>query len=363
MFISKRHIPRRTVLRGLGATVALPLLDAMVPAATAMQKTAAAGKTRLAAIEMVHGAAGCSVEGLAKNLWSPAKDGADFEFSPSLAPLEPFRDYVTIISDTDLANAEALTAAERGGDHNRSSAVFLTASHPKQTEGSDILAGPSIDQIYAQKHGQDTALPSIQLCIENVGSISGACGYGYSCVYSNAISWASPTMPLPMERDPRAMFESLFGQGATAAERAARRREGLQHPRRRARDGCGSLNAGPRSRAIARGSINISMASGNRAAASQRRAAQPAERSARELPDAPIGVPDSFEEHVEADVRSAGSGICDGSDARVGVQDGPRRQPARISRRAASRRRSIRCRITATSPRRSWSSRDSMRTT
>ena len=110
-------------------------------------------------------------------------------FRPSLKPLEPFREYVTIVSNTDLANADALTAAERGGDHNRSSAVFLTAAHPKQTEGSDYLAGPSIDQIYAQKFGQDTAMPSIQLCIENVGSISGACGYGYSCVYSNAISW------------------------------------------------------------------------------------------------------------------------------------------------------------------------------
>ena len=297
MFISKRHIHRRTVLRGLGATVALPLLDAMVPAAaTAMQKTATAGKPRLAAIEMVHGAAGCSVEGLAKNLWSPAKDGTDFEFSPSLAPLEPFRDYVTIISDTDLANAEALTAAERGGDHNRSSAVFLTASHPKQTEGSDILAGPSIDQIYAQKLCQDTAVPSIQLCIENVGSISGACGYGYSCVYSNAISWTSPTMPLPMERDPRAMFESLFGQGATAAERAARRREGLSildGVRDRVRLLLRDIGAGDRTRLnqyldgvreIERRLINVEK--GN------------SENASRQLPDAPIGVPDSFEEHT-----------------------------------------------------------------
>src|SRR5205823_11412351 len=128
---------------------------------------------------------------------------------------------------TDLANAEAATAAERGGDHNRSSAVFLTASHPKQTEGSDTFAGVSMDQIYAQQYGQDTPLPSIQLCIESVESISGACGYGYSCAYSNAISWASPTMPLPMERDPRVMFERLFGHGATAAERAARRHDDL----------------------------------------------------------------------------------------------------------------------------------------
>lgn len=297
MFISKRHIHRRTVLRGFGASMALPLLDAMIPAVTAMQKTAAATKTRLAAIEMVHGAAGCSVEGLAKNLWAPVKDGADFEFSPSLAPLEPFRKYVTIVSDTDLANAEALTAAERGGDHNRSSAVFLTASHPKQTEGSDILAGPSIDQIYAQKHCQDTAMPSIQLCIENVGSISGACGYGYSCVYSNAISWTSPTMPLPMERDPRAMFESLFGQGATAVERAARRQEGLSildGVRERVNLLRRDLGAGDRLRLnqyldgvreIERRLLNVEQANAGNAS--------------RELPDAPIGVPDSFEEHAK----------------------------------------------------------------
>jgi len=297
MFITKKHLSRRTVLRGLGATVALPLLDAMVPAATALQKTAAAGKTRLAAIEMVHGAAGCSVEGLAKHLWSPVKDGRGFGFSPSLSPLEPFRDYVTIISNTDLANADALTAAERGGDHNRSSAVFLTASHPKQTEGSDIFAGVSIDQVYAQQHGQDTALPSIQLCIENVGSISGACGYGYSCVYSNSISWASPTIPLPMERDPRVMFERLFGHGATVAERAARRREDL------------SILDAIRERV---GRLQRDLGQGDRVRLTQyldgigeiERRLQNVEKrnlggEARELPDAPFGVPDSFEEHVK----------------------------------------------------------------
>ena len=167
-----------------------------------------------------------------------------------LAPLEPFRDYVTIISDTDLANAEALTAAERGGDHNRSSAVFLTASHPKQTEGSDILAGPSIDQIYAQKLCQDTAVPSIQLCIENVGSISGACGYGYSCVYSNAISWTSPTMPLPMERDPRADVRAPVRPRRDGCRAGGAASRGAEHPRRRARPGAAAA-AGHRSRAIA----------------------------------------------------------------------------------------------------------------
>src|SRR5262245_31804466 len=227
MFITQKHLSRRTVLRGLGATVALPFLDAMVPAAQALRKTVAGRKPRLAAIEMVHGAAGSSVEGLEKHYWSPVKEGADFDFTLSLSPLEPHRDYLTIISDTDLVNAESSAAPEVGGDHNRSSSVFLTASHPRRTEGSDILAGVSMDQIYAQKFGQDTALPSIQLCIENVGSISGACGYGYSCVYSTAISWTTATMPLPSERDPRVVFERLFGHGATASERTARRRQDM----------------------------------------------------------------------------------------------------------------------------------------
>jgi len=296
MFITRKHLSRRTVLRGLGATVALPFLDAMVPAATAQRKTAAVRKTRLAAIEMVHGAAGSSVEGLAKNYWSPVKEGADFDFSLSLSPLEPYRDYITVISDTDLANAESAAAPEVGGDHNRSSAVFLTASHPKRTEGSDIFAGVSMDQIYAQKFGQDTALPSMQLCIENVGSISGACGYGYSCVYSTAISWASPTMPFPSERDPRVAFERLFGHGATESERTTRRRQDL------------SIVDAIRQRVAG---IQKELGPGDRLRLTEyldgigeieRRLRNVEKRNtsgeARSLPDAPIGVPDSFDEHA-----------------------------------------------------------------
>ena len=296
MFISKKHLPRRTVLRGMGATVALPFLDAMVPAAVAQRDTAASGKTRFAAIEMVHGAAGSSVEGLAKNYWSPVEAGSDFDLTLSLAPLESVRDYVTIISDTDLANAEALAAPEVGGDHNRSSSVFLTASHPKRTEGSDIFAGVSMDQIYAKRFGQDTPLPSIQMCIENVGSISGACGYGYSCVYSTAISWVSPTMPLPSERDPRVMFERLFGHGATASERAARRRDDmtiLDAIRQRVAQVKGSLGPSDRSR------LSDYLDSVGEI---ERRLQNIEKRNLsgelRELPDAPIGVPDSFDEHT-----------------------------------------------------------------
>src|SRR3984957_20394952 len=223
MYLTKKHLSRRTLLRGLGATLALPLLDSMVPAQTPLRQTAAMSRTRFAAIEMVHGAAGSTIDGAQKNYWSPAKTGADFEITPTLSSLEPYRDYLTIVSDTDFNNAAALAANEEGADHTRSSAVFLTAAHPKMTEGSDIFLDASIDQIYARKAGQETPLPSIQLCIEDVGSLSGACGYGYSCVYANTISWASPTQPLPMEIDPRVAFERLFGDGGTAQERVVRR--------------------------------------------------------------------------------------------------------------------------------------------
>src|SRR5918999_4596993 len=198
MIITKKHISRRTVLRGMGVTMALPFLDAMVPATTLQAKTAAAGKVRLSCIEQVHGAAGSTKIGLEKNMWSPAAVGRAFDLSPtSLSPLEPYRDHITIVSNTDVRNAEAFAPNEIGGDHFRSSAVFLTQAHPKQTEGSDVYVGVSLDQLYAERFGQDTPVPSMQLCIENVDQ-AGGCAYGYTCVYTDSISWASPTMPLPV---------------------------------------------------------------------------------------------------------------------------------------------------------------------
>ncbi|MEP7118381.1 MAG: DUF1552 domain-containing protein, partial [Acidobacteriota bacterium] len=223
MFITQKHLSRRTALKGLGVTVALPLLEAMVPARTALAQTAAANKIRLAAIEMVHGSAGSTAIGIEKNMWAPKATGSAFDLTPSsLAPLEPLRDYLTIVSNTDVRNAEAFELPEIGGDHFRSSAVFLTQSHPKQTQGSDVVAGTSLDQLYAQKVGGDTPIPSMQLCIESIDQ-AGGCAYGYSCVYTDTISWASPKEPLPMIRDPRAAFDQLFGVGSTPAERAARR--------------------------------------------------------------------------------------------------------------------------------------------
>src|ERR1700682_3830055 len=221
MFLSKKYLSRRSVLRGLGVTMALPLLDSMVPAQTPLHKTAATPPTRLACIEMVHGSAGSTGEGTNKHYWSPEKVGRDFEMSQTLEPLAPYRDYLTIVSDTDLHPATAWAAAEEGADHFRSGAVYLTAAHPKMTEGSDYFVGTSIDQLYAQKFGQDTPLPSLQLCIEMVDA-SGACDYGYACVYADTISWASPTEPLPMTLDPRMAFENLFGEGGTPEDRLQR---------------------------------------------------------------------------------------------------------------------------------------------
>ena len=146
--------------------------------------------------------------------------GRAFDLSPTaMRALEPYRDDLTIISNTDVRMAEAFDLPEIGGDHFRSSAVFLTQAHPKQTQGSDVFVGQSMDQIYAQRLGQDTPIPSMQLCIENIDQ-SGGCAYGYTCVYTDTVSWASATEPLPMVRDPRAAFDQLFGFGATAEERA-----------------------------------------------------------------------------------------------------------------------------------------------
>jgi hypothetical protein len=183
-FLTKKQLSRRTVLKGMGVTMALPFLDAMAPARAS---AAAAGKKiRFVAVEMVHGSAGSSQIGIKKNLWAPAGVGRDFDLSPtSLSSLEPFRDHLTIVSNCDVRNAEAFTAPEIGGDHFRSSAVFLTQMHPKQTQGSDVKVGTSLDQQFAQRFGQDTPIPSMQLCIENVDQ-AGGCSYGYSCTYTDS---------------------------------------------------------------------------------------------------------------------------------------------------------------------------------
>jgi hypothetical protein len=295
-FITKKHISRREVLRGMGVALSLPLLDSMVPAQTPIGRTAASPQTRLACIEMVHGAAGSTGEGTTKHYWSPEKEGADFEFSQTLEPLAPYRDYITIVSNTDLHPATAWAAAEEGADHFRSSAVYLTAAHPKMTEGSDYYVGASIDQIYAQQLGQDTPLPSIQLCIEMVDA-SGACDYGYACVYADTISWASPTAPLPMTLDPRMAFENLFGEGGTPQERLARQKvnrsilDWISHDVSRLQKGLGQSD---------RNRLNAYLDDVREIERRIERIEKyNASGEARALPAAPLGVPDSYEEHVK----------------------------------------------------------------
>jgi hypothetical protein len=213
MFISKKHIPRRTVLRGFGAALALPLFDAMLPAATALAQTPANPKPRFV---------GCFVpHGMAPGYWVPNKEGAGFDFPFCFKPLESYRDHVTILSGLHSRSAEPPPGAT-GADH-WVAAAFLCANKPKKTAGADVYAGTTIDQIIAQKIGQETLLPSMQLAVEDPGANSSNCGEGYSCTYTNTISWSSPTLPLPMELNPQVVFERMFGDGSTIEERAARR--------------------------------------------------------------------------------------------------------------------------------------------
>ena len=299
-YLSGKHISRRTLLKGAGAAIGLPLLDAMVPAGRLWASTPAAraaDRTRLVCIEQVHGAAGCNDWGATQNLWSPAETGRDFDLTPSsLRPLEPFRKHLTIVSDTDARMADAYAPSEIGGDHFRTSAVFLTQAHPKQTEGSDVRVGTSMDQLYVQRFGQDTPIPSLQLSIENVDQ-AGGCAYGYACVYTDTISWASPSQPLPMIRDPRAVFEQLFGAGGTPEQRAERLTTdrsildwvmGEMSSMRRKLDPVDAHRLDQYANNIRELEQRI-----------QRIEAQNTSGEERQIPEAPVGVPDSFEEHVK----------------------------------------------------------------
>jgi hypothetical protein len=280
----------------MGATFALPFLDAMVPIGRAASRLAP-DRTRFVAIEMVHGAAGCNELGAKMNLWSPAEAGNQFDLGPTaLKSLDPYRKHLTIVSNTDVRMAEPVTPMEIGGDHFRSSAVFLTQSHPKQTEGSDVRVGTSLDQMYAQRFGQETPIPSMQLCIENVDQ-AGGCAYGYACVYTDSISWASATEPLPVIRDPRVAFEKLFGVGGSPEERANRRRT-----RRSILDFVASEMTSMK-RTLGtddRGRVDRYLEDIREVERRlQRIEARNASGEPRDLPGAPAGVPDSFAEHVQ----------------------------------------------------------------
>ena len=211
--IFKSHLSRRTFLRGMGVTMSLPLLDAMVPASTALAQTAANPRVRLGLCFIPHGAV--------MNQWTPATVGP-LELSPTLAPLAGHREQVVVLSNLAHAMAGPQGAGDNGGDHTRCPAVFLNGVHPKRTDGADIQAGVTIDQLAAAQIGQETLLPSLELAIEDYSGLVGSCDVGFSCTYMNTISWRTPTAPLPMEINPRVVFDRMFGDGASAQERLQR---------------------------------------------------------------------------------------------------------------------------------------------
>ena len=207
MIITKKALPRRTFLRGLGVSLALPLLDAMIPSLTAAAKTPA-NPVRLRRLGYVYMPMGCDV-----TRWTPPGENALDELSPSLSPLAPVKEHVTAITNLELQNAYP-------GTHATSNASFLSAARAKRTESADYYLGTTADQIAAKQIGQETQLPSLEMSMDLLATV-GQCDNGYACVYQNNLSWSSPTTPLPAEAHPRIVFERLFGEGGSIADRRA----------------------------------------------------------------------------------------------------------------------------------------------
>ena len=284
MFITKRHLSRRTFLRGVGATVALPLLDSMVAAQTPLSRTAAAGKSRFVAMYVPHGAT--------MDKWTPAGEGRGFVFSEILKPLEPFRDRLNIVSGLAHPYVAGAGGADvsAGANHTRAAAVFLTGAVPER--GAQAHLGKSADQAVAEHIGQETPLPSLELSIEE--SVLN-CEASFSCAYRNSISWKSATEPLPMYNNPRLVFEKVFGVGATDTERRARRSE-----TRSLLDSVMSQVAGLQKDLPPADSRRLTQYLDDVREIERR--IQRAEASAGKdlaLPDVPTGVPPTFQEHLK----------------------------------------------------------------
>ena len=287
MVISKLAIPRRTVLRGLGATLALPLLDAMVPAAAALAQTAAKPVRRFAVTY--------TGNGVAQGFFEPETAGAAYELTPILQPLAPFRNRALVLTGIDNPIAEALEGEPRGG-HGRIPAAFMSGVHCKPTVGGDFRAGTSIDQIFASHFGRETQLASLELTTESP-EFGGTCDTGFACVYTNTLSWRGPTTPLPMQDNPRLVFERMFGDGGSTDPGVRRAR--LQS-RASVLDSVLDKTK----------SLNARIGNGDRAKLDdylqsvrevERRIQMAEQQSEREIPvvDRPAGVPDSFEEHAK----------------------------------------------------------------
>ena len=278
MFITKMSLSRRTFLRGMGVTLSLPLLDAMLPALTAAA-TDGVVRTRYGFVYVPHG--------VILDKWTPVTDGANFEFTPILKPLEPFRDQLTLISN--LAGPP-----DGGGGHAGASATWLNAITPKRTEAEDVRAGTTVDQMIAQKIGQDTAFPSLELATEDLTTLIGACDSGFSCTYINTLCWSAPTSPLPMEINPRVVFERMFGDPGSKSQRIARIREDKSILDSIAQDET-RLKRGLGARDVARVGEYLENI---REIERRIQTAEKQAESSLEIPDSPAGVPQSYEEHV-----------------------------------------------------------------
>lgn len=277
MFITKTSLSRRTVLRGIGATFALPVLDAMVPALTPTLKSAGAPVKRFGAVFIPMGER--------PSHWTPTTTGVGFEFSPILKPIESFRDHITVISNIDRPLQ---------GTHAVSTGTWLTGTAPKRTEAEDFVAGTSLDQVIATAIGKDTVFPSLEICTEDLTGYVGACDVGYSCAYMNTIAWKSPTTPMPLESNPRVVFERLFGRPGSPEERALRLRQNrsiLDSVR-------GDISSLERNIG-ARDKVRLDEYLEHVREIEQR--IQRAEKQSSTellLPRAPVGIPDSWEEHA-----------------------------------------------------------------
>ena len=284
MFITRTALPRRTFLRGMGVTLGLPLLDAMVPAASALAKTAARPVRRLGFVYIPNGAV--------MKHWQPAGAGALEELSPTLSPLAPFKDQVIVPIGLSQKQAEAL--GDGNGEHSRAGTVWLSGVHPKETEGADVRNGVTADQLAAQRIGGDAPLRSLELAMEQTYLI-GNCDNGYSCVYTNSISWRTATTPNPHETNPRVVFQRMFGDGGSREERLAQMHEDrsildwvtadVAHLKKK---------LGPADR----GSVNEYLDSVREVERRLQAAERQQSESVLELPDRPVGAPESYDEHA-----------------------------------------------------------------
>jgi hypothetical protein len=281
MFITKKHLPRRTFLKAAGVTMALPLLESMVPAQTLMRKTAGTGVTRAGFVYVPHGAI--------MDQWTPASEGSDWEFTRILKPLETYRDHLNIVSGLGHRAADSTAV------HSLSPTTWLSGVRPKPTQGVDAFAGVTADQVLAREIGQDSLLPSMELAIEDASGLIGACDRDYGCIYMNTLSWRTPTTPMPMEINPRKVFERMFGQGGTPQQRVARRIEDqsiLDAIQGEAKSLQLQLGAQDKN------TLNEYLENVREIERRIERASSQTNDASLVLPDAPAGIPYAYEDHV-----------------------------------------------------------------